>query len=134
MYYYAERKAAEKRQKAKAEEKRAQSKAQQKQAKEVVQTLQQKRQILRSAIFAAARKGDAAQVKKGIWEDEIDAAGGEVKRGCEQFATLPKDNQETLLHLAAFQGNRDLVEWLDTHSASLNSTVCSFPALMRIDL
>lgn len=71
----------------------------------------------RSAVFNAARAGDASKVKKGVWEDDVDAAGGEVKRGCERFVSSPpKDPQETLLHIAARNGDADLVEWLDAHS------------------
>lgn len=56
-------------------------------------------------------------MKKGIWEDGVDASGGEIKIGCEDFAPHPViDKQETLLHIAAMKGNVDLVEWLDVHS------------------
>jgi hypothetical protein len=54
-------------------------------------------------------------VKKGVWEDEVDAAGGEVKTGCEEYVTSPKDRKETLLHIAARNGDFELVEWLDAH-------------------
>jgi hypothetical protein len=115
---HTEREVSGKKHKAKADEKRAKAQAQKKHAKQKVQSLQEKRQVLRSSVFAAARAGDAAAVKKGIWEDEIDAAGGEVKPDCEPFVTMPKDNKETLLHIASRQGDRDLVEWIDTHSMS----------------
>jgi hypothetical protein len=74
-------------------------------------------QTLRSAAFAAARSGNAEKVKKYIYEDELDAAGGEIKTGCESFVDRkPKDPSETLLHIVAKKlGNADLVEWLDTH-------------------
>lgn len=58
-------------------------------------------------------------MKKGIWEDNVDAAGGEVKIGSEEFFNpedLPKDSHETLLHIAASKGNKELVEWLVNHS------------------
>ncbi|KIY43588.1 hypothetical protein FISHEDRAFT_25805, partial [Fistulina hepatica ATCC 64428] len=72
----------------------------------------------RSAVFTAARKGDADVVKKDIWHSGVDASGGEVLPGCEDLvAKAPKDPQETLLHIAVKSGNRDLVEWLHTHNA-----------------
>ena len=42
-------------------------------------------QKIRSAVFLAARKDDVEKVKKGIYEDSVDAAGGEVKRGNEDL-------------------------------------------------
>ena len=55
-------------------------------------------------------------MKKGVWEDEVDAAGGEIKKGCESFVeSPPKDLRETLSHIAAAKGDVDLVKWLDTH-------------------
>lgn len=39
--------------------------------------LLQKAQINRAAVFAAAKRGDASAVKRGIWEDNVDAAGVE---------------------------------------------------------
>lgn len=75
--------------------------------------------MLRSKAFAAARKGDAEQVRKAVWEDGIDAAGGEVKPGTEEFVQMaPKDPRQTLLHLAVIHGDLGLVEWLDRHSMS----------------
>ncbi len=57
------------------------------------------------------------KVKKGIWEDNIDAAGGEIRKGCEAFVKVPpEDPKETLLHIAARCGDTDLLKWLDTHS------------------
>jgi len=35
-------------------------------------------QTKRSQVFANARKGNSETVKKGIWEDCVDAAGGEI--------------------------------------------------------
>lgn len=55
-------------------------------------------------------------VKKGVWEDDVDAAGGEVKTGYEAFVeAMPKDRRETLSHIAASTNNVALVEWLDSH-------------------
>lgn len=60
-------------------------------------------------------------MKKGIWENNVDAAGGEVAPGYDEFIdTVPKDSQEALLHIAARNGDSDLVEWLDTHSQSFD--------------
>lgn len=56
-------------------------------------------------------------MKKGIWEDQVEADGGEVKHGCEEFVKQkPKDSKETLLHIAAWMGQAELVEWLDRRS------------------
>ncbi|KAI6109530.1 DnaJ-domain-containing protein [Pisolithus sp. B1] len=79
---------------------------------------QRRAQTLRSVAFAAARAGDAQRVKKAIWEDLVDPAGGEVKLGCDSFIrTQPQDPTETLLHIATQNGDVDLVKWLDAHSA-----------------
>jgi len=67
-------------------------------------------QQLRSETFAAARAGDTARVKKGVWENNVDAAGPErigAKAG------------ETLLHIAASRGDVALVQWLDEHNAEV---------------
>lgn len=78
---------------------------------------QQKAQTIRSEVFAAARKGNVEKVKKGVWENSVDAAGGEIKRGGEDFVkNPPKDTLETLMHICARDGNAELLEWLDTHS------------------
>ena len=67
-------------------------------------------------VFAAARKGDAPKVKKGVYEDQVDAAGGEIKPGCDAFVKKPPtDPSETLLHITAERGDAELFEWLDTH-------------------
>ena len=67
--------------------------------------------------------GDFARVKKGVWEESVDAAGGEVLPGSEQFIPQhPKDANETLLHIAARQGNIEFVEWLDNHGKSSHNT------------
>ncbi|KAI0030386.1 hypothetical protein K488DRAFT_7394, partial [Vararia minispora EC-137] len=72
----------------------------------------------RSDIFAAARCGDSDKVRKGVWEDDVDAAGGEVKARHEKFVkVMPADRSETLLHIAAKKGDANLVEWLNAHGA-----------------
>ncbi|KAF7363616.1 hypothetical protein MSAN_01018700 [Mycena sanguinolenta] len=115
-----ERAAAEERQKAKVEAKKAQAKMHRSKAETAARKLQQQVQTKRSAIFAAARAGKQDEVKKGVWEDDVDAAGGEVKAGCDAFVKMaPKDPQETLLHIAARNGDKELVKWLDAHSADL---------------
>lgn len=115
-----ERKEAEDRQKAKAASKKAAAENQRMKAAQTAQAQQQRVQTLRSATFAAARAGNAVQVKKGVWEDEVDPAGGEVKVGCENYVRVqPQDPKETLLHIAAQKGDADLVEWLDAHSKSM---------------
>ncbi|THH26471.1 hypothetical protein EUX98_g7720 [Antrodiella citrinella] len=113
-----EKKESEARQKNKAKAKKAQAEASRQSAKDTTRQLLQRTQTLRSAVFAAARQGEAAKVKKGVWEDAIDAAGGEIKRGGEEFVkNLPKDPQETLMHICVRKGDVELFEWLDTHSA-----------------
>ena len=115
-----ERKEAEKRQRAKAASRKVEAENQRKKAAVTAQLQQQRVQSLRSATFAAARDGDASQVKKGVWEDEVDPAGGEIKIGCESYVAVhPEDPLETLLHIAAQNGDADLVEWLDAHSESM---------------
>lgn len=114
----------EQRQKAKKANKKGEAEALRKKAADAVRTQQQRAQTLRSATFAAARAGDAAKVKKGVWEDNVDAAGGEVRKGCEGFVTTaPADPKETLMHIAVKNGDADLVQWLDAHSTSLNSSL-----------
>jgi len=113
-----ERKEAEERQRMKAAVKKAEAENQRRRAAETAQLQRQRVQTLRSAAFAAARAGDASKVKKGVWEDEVDPAGGEIKMGCENYvAVQPEDPMETLLHIAARSGDADLVKWLDAHSA-----------------
>jgi len=60
----------------------------------------------RAQVFKAARDGKFDLVKKGVWEDEIDAAGPESEASVEK---------ETLLHLVAKKGNTELVSWLLDH-------------------
>ncbi|PBK92937.1 hypothetical protein ARMGADRAFT_929738 [Armillaria gallica] len=92
--------------------------AQRRQAEQAIRAHLQKAQALRSAVFAAARAGNATKVKAGVWEDDADAAGGEIKRDCEKFVSQkPRDPQETLLHIAALKGDHELVTWLDAHNA-----------------
>ncbi|KAJ7940426.1 hypothetical protein B0H13DRAFT_2396139 [Mycena leptocephala] len=113
-----ERAEAEERQKAKVEAKKAQAETQRSKAEAKARTLQQQAQSKRSAVFSAARAGKQDKVKTGVWEDGVDAAGGEVKTSCDAFVkTAPKDPQETLLHIAARNGDTELVKWLDAHSA-----------------
>ncbi|KAF5389840.1 hypothetical protein D9757_003696 [Collybiopsis confluens] len=115
-----ERAEAEERQKAKKGEKKAKAKVQRQQAQDSARARREKIQTNRSAVFRAARQGDAAQVKKAVWEDNVDAAGGEVKTGYEEFVKImPKDPQETLLHIAARHGDSDLVQWLEEHGAEI---------------
>ncbi|KAK0196763.1 DnaJ-domain-containing protein [Armillaria mellea] len=110
---------AEQRRKEKLKAKKARAAVQRRQAKQAIRTHLQKAQALRSAVFAAAREGNATKVKAGVWEDEVDAAGGEIKRECEKFVSKkPRDPQETLLHIAALKGDHELVTWLDVHNAN----------------
>jgi hypothetical protein len=116
-FAFPERMEAEKRQKAKQSQKKAKAKSDRQTAEKAAQNLLQLSQATRSAAFAAARSGDAARVKKGVWEDGVDATGGEIKPGCEAFLPqTPQDPRETLLHIAAKNGDSDLVQWLDAHS------------------
>ncbi|KAF4615025.1 hypothetical protein D9613_002692 [Agrocybe pediades] len=109
---------AEERQKRKAEEKKAQAEAERKSAEERAKEILRKAQETRTSVFAAAREGDAEKVKQGIWEVNVDAAGGEVRSGCEPYVKdFPSDASETLLHIAAQKGDADLVQWLDSHGA-----------------
>ncbi|KAI0340080.1 hypothetical protein BDW22DRAFT_1421855 [Trametopsis cervina] len=112
-----ERRESEQRQKEKAKKKKAEAEKSRQMAEEKARIQLERSQVLRSAVFAAAREGDLAAVKKGIWEDEVDAAGGETKVGCESLTSPPqKDPRETLAHIAATRGDADLLEWLDTHT------------------
>lgn len=108
--------AAEDRQKKKQEAKKAKVDSDRKKAEETARLQRQKTQRLRSEIFVAARAGKVARVKRGIWEESVDASGGEIKTGCEAFLNnRPKDPKETLLHIAAKNGDLELVQWLDSH-------------------
>jgi hypothetical protein len=111
---YLERIEAEQRQKSKIEAKRAQVEAARRCSEEKARVLLHKAQENRSSVFAAARAGHSAAVKKGIWEAAVDVTGGEVKPGSSKAAL--KDPKETLLHIATRHGDLDLVKWLDSHS------------------
>ena len=88
-----------------------------KKAEDAIRAQLERGQALRSATFAAARVGDVEKVKKGVYVDEVDASGGEMKRGGEEFIKhVPEDSKETLLHIAAKRGDAGLVAWLDSHS------------------
>jgi len=114
---HAERLEAEERQKKKVEEKKARAEASRKSSEERAKAIMRKAQETRSSVFVAARKGESKKVKRGIWEESVDPTGGEVKSGCEQFIKhLPTDPQEALLHIAAKNGDVQLVQWLDSHS------------------
>ena len=105
------------RKKEKAERKRAKAKQDRQSAAKVLASQQEKMQALRSKVFTAARNGDADAVKKGVWEQDVDPSGGEIKPGCEHLVRQkPTDPQETLLHISARLGNRGLLEWLGSHS------------------
>lgn len=113
-----ERKEAAERQQAKAASKKAESLAARKRAAETAEAQQRRVQTTRSEAFSAARKGDVVKVKKAVWEENVDATGGESKPGCEAYVKRPpEDPKETLLHIATRRGDADLVEWLDAHSA-----------------
>lgn len=106
------------RQKAKKAKKKGQAEASRKNAENAVRTQQQRAQDLRSATFAAARAGNTSKVKKGVYEDNVDAAGGEAKKGCEDIiAVSPNDPKETLMHIAVKHGDVELANWLEAHSA-----------------
>jgi len=112
-----ERLDAEMRQKQKVEAKKAQADAARKASEERARAIRRNAQETRSSVFAAARQGQSDKVKKGIWEQAVDAAGGEIKPGCAAFVTVPpQDPQETLLHIAVTMNDLQLFEWLDSHS------------------
>ncbi|KAF9526992.1 hypothetical protein CPB83DRAFT_908003 [Crepidotus variabilis] len=110
---------AEKRQKAKVQEKKAKLDKERRLSEERARALKKKAQENRSAVFVAARQGDSVAVKKGIWENAVDAAGGggEITLDGASFVmNKHEDAKETLLHIAASKGDLDLIEWLDSHS------------------
>ncbi|KAI9064390.1 hypothetical protein FKP32DRAFT_1591807 [Trametes sanguinea] len=113
-----ERREAEERQRQKASAKKAEAEASRKTAEQKARAKLQQLQATRSKIFAAARRKDFAAVKKGVWEDNVDAAGGELRTGAEAFVkSKPADPKETLLHIAAKNGDTDMVQWLGSHGA-----------------
>lgn len=106
------------RQKEKAKRKREKANQDRQTAARVFASQQERVQVLRSKIFAAARSGDADTVKKGVWEQDVDPSGGEIKPGCEHLVEQkPSDPRETLLHIAARHGDKVLLEWLGSHSS-----------------
>jgi ankyrin repeat protein len=122
-----ERKETEDRQKSKVKSKKAQAEQSRRDAEDAARALAERGQSIRSATFAAARRGDAERVKRAIWEDAVDANGGELRVGAEAFVKRkPRDPQETLLHISAKQGNAELVKWLDMHSTSVITLILIF--------
>jgi hypothetical protein len=100
------------------------AKAQQ-QYKQTVQDTKRASQRKRSEVFKMARSGDAEGVKKAIWEQNVDAAGGEYLVGMKEDPIFAKswkdadcDLNETLLHIFARSGELDMVKWLIDHSMS----------------
>lgn len=113
---FPERQQAQDRRKQKKATKKAQAEAKAQKEEQKVQILKERAQTLRSDIFQAARERNSAKVKDGISDFSVDASGGEVRTGCEKFVkVLPNDLQETLLHIAAKNGDADLVAYLDRH-------------------
>ena len=111
---------AEQRKRKKASAKKAAAEASRRAAEDKARSQQEQLQSKRSNVFAAARRNDTDAVKKGVWEDEVDASGGETRKGSELFMkSTPADSRETLMHIAAKHGNLDLVEWLDSHGMLL---------------
>ena len=119
-----ERQEAAKRRENKATKKKARDASLRKATEDKVRAQLERAQTLRSSVFAAARSGDAFAVKKGIWEDSVDASGGEVRKGSEAFVrSMPKDNLETLAHITARGEGVDLLEWLDTHGMTFYNLI-----------
>ncbi|KAF8921113.1 hypothetical protein CPB85DRAFT_1269435 [Mucidula mucida] len=99
--------------------KKTQAENERKGAEATILNARKKVQTLRSSVFAAARAGQFDKVKQSIWEDGVDATGGEVNPGCDEFVPkMPKDPKETLVHIAVKHGNLELVEWLQSHNAN----------------
>lgn len=109
------------RQKEKTKRKRERAKQELQAAAKVLASQQESVQGLRSKVFAAARNGNADVVKKGVWEQDVDPSGGEIKPGCDHLVRQkPSDPRETLLHIAARHGDKELLEWLGSHSLFLS--------------
>lgn len=122
------------RKKEKAERKRERAKQDRQSAAKVLASQQEKMQVLRSKVFAAARNGDADAVKKGVWEQDVDPSGGEIKPGCDHLVRQkPKDTKETLLHIASRFGDKDLLEWLASHSTFPSLVACLLCLLKYTD-
>ena len=98
------------------EEHQAKDEARSNECDEIFKVAHQKK---RSTIFIAARAGRWEQVRKGIWEERVDANGGEVLTGLEEIIPKPKDPKETLLHLAAKAGIMTVFKWLVDHGEYL---------------
>ncbi|OSD01559.1 hypothetical protein PYCCODRAFT_484974 [Trametes coccinea BRFM310] len=112
------RREAEERQRQKASAKKAEAEASRKTAEQKARAKLQQLQATRSKVFATARRKDFAAVKKSVWEDNVDAAGGELRTGAEAFVkNKPADPKETLLHIAAKNGDTDMIQWLGSHGA-----------------
>ncbi|KAI0748076.1 hypothetical protein C8Q80DRAFT_1170004 [Daedaleopsis nitida] len=113
-----QRREAGERQRKKNSAKKAEAAASRMTVEQKVRTQQEQAQTRRSDVFAAARRKNADVVKKGVWEDNVDASGVEILKGSEGFVKdPPADVKETLLHIASNNGDLDLVQWLDSHSA-----------------
>ncbi|KAF8350567.1 hypothetical protein F5887DRAFT_1126209 [Amanita rubescens] len=113
-----ERQQAEERRQQKRAAKKSQAKAKAQKAEQTAQKMKERAQTLRSNVFQAAREKKSAKVKDGIDEFSVDANGGEVRTGCEEFVKIfPDDPRETLSHIATKNGDADLVEYLDRHGA-----------------
>jgi len=99
------------------------AKAQQEQ-KETAKEMRRASQRKRSEIFRMARSGDAEGVQRGIWEQNVDAAGQECLVGMEDDPAFLDSRgdadyglKETFLHIFARRGDLDMVKWLVDHSA-----------------
>lgn len=110
---FAESRRAIERKKTKAAKKSAARAKSQQDAKAKAELAAMKRQELRSATFAAARAGDAAGVRKGVWDNSVDSSGPELIQLQDGGGGAGK---ETLLHIAASLKDLELVEWLINHS------------------
>lgn len=84
------------------------------QAESKVQAALRERQRIRSAVFTAARAGDAVAVRKGVYEDSVDAAGPEALPN----SPVEIKSKDALLHIAVAKQDLDLVSWLIDHSTS----------------